>query len=198
MGSPRVFQTAPPQPASKARMTCSPQLVGGAEASQKGLGEWIFPAKRTERSGSLREVLSIMGGLQELCDAEGGAFAVGDGVHDFSAAIDAIAAGEVPEIGGLAGGAVDLDAAIFDADAAGRLQKIEKRRLADSGNDHVAGNGEGGVFHGHDRTLGRELGADTFEGSDARMIVSGVNDGGLREPVEADAFLEGLLELKGK
>ena len=38
MGSPMVFHTAPPQPASKARMTCSPQLVGGPEASQKGLG----------------------------------------------------------------------------------------------------------------------------------------------------------------
>src|ERR1035438_8482921 len=37
MGSPMVFQTAPPQPASKARMTCSPRLAGGPEASQKGL-----------------------------------------------------------------------------------------------------------------------------------------------------------------
>ena len=39
MGSPMVFHTAPPQPASKARITCSPQLVGGPEASQKGLGQ---------------------------------------------------------------------------------------------------------------------------------------------------------------
>src|SRR5580692_12116971 len=38
MGSPIVFHTAPPHPASKARMICSPQLVGGADASQNGLG----------------------------------------------------------------------------------------------------------------------------------------------------------------
>ena len=55
MGSPMVFQTAPPQPASKARMTWSPQLVGGPEASQKGLG-LRMPAKLVERSA--------MGGLR--------------------------------------------------------------------------------------------------------------------------------------
>ena len=49
MGSPMVFHTAPPQPASKARMTCSPQLVGGPEASQKGLGQRM-PAKSVVRS----------------------------------------------------------------------------------------------------------------------------------------------------
>src|SRR4051812_13017399 len=44
-----VFQMAPPQPASKARMICSPQLVGGPEASQKGLGQRM-PAKLVVRS----------------------------------------------------------------------------------------------------------------------------------------------------
>ena len=34
---------------------------------------------------------------------DGGAFAVGDGVHDFAAAIHAIAAGKIFRIGGLAG-----------------------------------------------------------------------------------------------
>src|SRR3974377_684173 len=38
-GAPIVFQTAPPQPASKARCTCAPELVGGADASQNGFGE---------------------------------------------------------------------------------------------------------------------------------------------------------------
>src|SRR5271156_2802028 len=47
-----VFHTAPPQPASKARMICSPQLVGGPEASQKGFGEWM-PAKLVRRSAML-------------------------------------------------------------------------------------------------------------------------------------------------
>src|ERR1700712_4923906 len=49
-GAPIVFHTAPPQPASKARMICSPQLVGGAEASQKGLIHWM-PAKVLAKVG---------------------------------------------------------------------------------------------------------------------------------------------------
>ena len=49
IGSPSVFQTAPPQPASKARITWSPELAGGALASQKGFGLWM-PAKSIERS----------------------------------------------------------------------------------------------------------------------------------------------------
>src|SRR5277367_564996 len=49
MGSPIVFQTAPPQPASNARITWPPVLVGGPEASQKGLGE-RRPQKLTLRS----------------------------------------------------------------------------------------------------------------------------------------------------
>ena len=44
-----VFQTAPPQPYSKARWICAPLLVGGAYASQKGLGERM-PAKSMLRS----------------------------------------------------------------------------------------------------------------------------------------------------
>src|SRR5689334_1011003 len=49
IGSPRVFQTAPPQPASNARSTIEPMFVGGADASQKGLGD-LMPAKLTLRS----------------------------------------------------------------------------------------------------------------------------------------------------
>ena len=44
MGSPMVFHTAPPQPASKARITWSPVLVGGADASQNGVGR-LDPAE---------------------------------------------------------------------------------------------------------------------------------------------------------
>ena len=39
IGSPIVFQTAPPQPASNARITCPAVFVGGPEASQNGLGD---------------------------------------------------------------------------------------------------------------------------------------------------------------
>src|SRR5205085_8194694 len=54
MGSPRVFQTAPPHPASNARSTIEPMFVGGAEASQKGLGD-LMPAKATLRSAMSRK-----------------------------------------------------------------------------------------------------------------------------------------------
>src|SRR5882724_127322 len=48
-GAPIVFHTAPPQPASNARCTCMPVLLGGAEASQNGFGERM-PAKLILRS----------------------------------------------------------------------------------------------------------------------------------------------------
>jgi hypothetical protein len=40
-GSPIVFHTAPPHPASNARIICSPQFVGGALASQNGFKHFI-------------------------------------------------------------------------------------------------------------------------------------------------------------
>src|SRR5260370_24282293 len=49
MGSPIVFQTAPPQPASNARMTCPAVFVGGPEASQNGFG-LVIPANLTVKS----------------------------------------------------------------------------------------------------------------------------------------------------
>src|SRR4029077_18966910 len=81
IGSPKVFQTAPPQPASKARITCSPQFAGGPDASPNGFGERI-PAKLTEMSG--------MGGYRShgSCDhCQRGAFAISHRIHNFAAAI---------------------------------------------------------------------------------------------------------------
>src|SRR5690606_5731552 len=47
--SPSVFQTTPPQPALKARSTLYALSVGGAEASQNGLGD-LMPTKVLRRS----------------------------------------------------------------------------------------------------------------------------------------------------
>ena len=107
MGSPMVFHTAPPQPASKARMICSPQLVGGAEASQKGLGHWM-PQKVVASVG-----LGMLLTSQPRGNADACAFSVGDCVDHFAAAVGAVAAGEVFRVRGLAGGAIDHDAAAF-------------------------------------------------------------------------------------
>src|SRR5690242_11544318 len=98
IGSPMVFHTAPPHPASRARITWSPQFAGGPDASQNGFGQRI-PAKLVVRSA--------MGHLRD--DGECGAFAVGDGVDHFAAAVHAIAAGVVSRVARTAGGTIDYD-----------------------------------------------------------------------------------------
>ena len=56
--SPSVFQTTPPQPASKARRTLYSLSVGGAEASQNGFGERI-PTKSLRRSAITLSLRSL-------------------------------------------------------------------------------------------------------------------------------------------
>src|SRR6185437_250508 len=136
MGSPMVFQTAPPQPASKARMTCSPQLVGGAEASQKGLRH-LMPAKVVSRVG-----LGILSSQDPCSHCGAGALTVSHGIDDLTAAVGAVAACEVFGVGGLAGGAVDEDAAALELYFGGLCfaagEELGVRGLAD-GEDDVFG-----------------------------------------------------------
>src|SRR5579885_3451959 len=94
---PSVFQTAPPQPYSKARMTCSPEFDGGAEASQNGFGD-LIPAQSVERSAMVHQLTlrdgshlaaldgrdpvivarrQRLSGQQGALDGEGGPLAVG-------------------------------------------------------------------------------------------------------------------------
>src|SRR5207248_1623974 len=89
IGSPMVFHTAPPHPASKARITWSPVLVGGADASQNGFGD-LIPAKLTLKSATSY--------LQIGRDSRRRALSFGDGVHYFLPAAHAIAAGEIARI----------------------------------------------------------------------------------------------------
>src|ERR1700677_4641997 len=97
-----VFQTTPPPPASNARMTCSPQFVGGADASQNGF-KHLMP----------QNVLSSVGlGLDMLClqpcsDADASAFSVCNRVHNLAPAIGTVAAGEKLRVRCLACCAVD-------------------------------------------------------------------------------------------
>src|ERR1700691_4013890 len=85
IGSPMVFHTAPPQPASKARMICSPRLVGGADASQKGF-----------RHGMPQNVVASVGlgcgkvSPQPRVNADARAFSVSYRVHHFTAAVGAV------------------------------------------------------------------------------------------------------------
>src|ERR1700738_806538 len=107
IGSPIVFHTAPPPPASKARMISSPQLVGGADASQNGLGHWM-PQKFVASVG--------LGMLdpQPRGNADACAFSVSDGVDHFTATVGAVSAREVIRNRGLAGGPIDHDTAALE------------------------------------------------------------------------------------
>src|SRR5438270_13562751 len=119
-----VFHTAPPQPASNARITCSPQLVGGPEASQKGLGQRM-PAKLVVRSAMIDYPV--------VHHPESGAFAVGNCVYHFTSAIDAIAAGVVFRVAGAAGRAIYGDPTSIHFE----MQSGGETRLSEGGNHHV-------------------------------------------------------------
>src|SRR5262245_32310686 len=125
-----VFQTAPPQPYSKARCTCAPELAGGADASQNGFGD-LMPAKSMPRS-AIRYLLlpkpvdrgsrdlSVLGGHHRGCRTSGP---------------DTIAAGEDTRKAGLEFG-VHLDEAAlgFEAESRGNNGFL----LADGFDDLVA------------------------------------------------------------
>src|ERR1035441_4656513 len=90
-----VFHTAPPHPASKARIICSPQLVGGAEASQKGFGELMPPAKS-------RTLISGIGGLRPFEHLHCATFAIRHGINHFASSVDAIPSRKVTRVARLA------------------------------------------------------------------------------------------------
>src|SRR5579871_3413414 len=120
MGSPMVFHTAPPQPASKARMICSPQLVGGALASQKGLGQRI-PAKFVVRSAM---VVSIR---KQRRNAQRRALAIRHGVYDLAASVHTVSTGEEPRVRCLTCSAINNYAPILQLHSARLLQQIKQR-----------------------------------------------------------------------
>jgi hypothetical protein len=88
-------------------MICSPQLVGGAEASQNGLGHWM-PQKVVASVGL------AMFDPQPRGDADACAFSVSDGVDHFAAAVGAVSARKVFRNRRLAGGSIDHDTAALE------------------------------------------------------------------------------------
>src|SRR5580693_9062693 len=104
-------------------MICSPQFVGGADASQKGL-----------RQGMPQKVVASVAlgsgkfGLQPRGYADARALSVRDRVYDFASPIGAVAAGENFGVRGLAGRAVNEDAAAFCLQ---RLGESGQRTLSD-------------------------------------------------------------------
>src|ERR1700753_4128674 len=122
MGSPIVFQTAPPQPASKARMTCSPQFVGGADASQKGL-----------RHGMPQKVvfnvrLADMFPLQPCSDADPCTLSICNRVHHLAAAVGTVPTGKKLRVGGLPRRSINHNPATFHLDLS-RLTRILRKKI---------------------------------------------------------------------
>src|SRR4051794_38499003 len=87
MGSPIVFHTAPPHPASNARITWSPQLAGGPEASQNGLGD-LIPAKLVVKSATRHAPQN----------PQRRSLSIGHRVHHFAPAIHTVTARKILRI----------------------------------------------------------------------------------------------------
>src|SRR5882762_159732 len=89
-------------------MICSPQFVGGADASQKGLRHGI-PQKVVSSVGLGLDMLH----LQPRGNANAGALSVRNRVHDLAAAIRAIPTRKKLWVRSLTGRAVNQDASAF-------------------------------------------------------------------------------------
>ena len=86
IGWPSVFHTAPPQPASNARMICPPEFAGGAEASQNGFGDTMPPQL------VVRSAITCLRAAVWIATAASRPSA--DGVDDFLATVRRVAARE--------------------------------------------------------------------------------------------------------
>src|SRR6266436_6153678 len=89
-------------------MICSPQFVGGADASQNGLRHGI-PQKVVSSVGLGFDMLY----LQPRGNASTGAFSVRNRVHDFAATVSAISTRKKLRMRGLARDAVYDNAPAF-------------------------------------------------------------------------------------
>src|SRR5258708_12374450 len=77
-----------------------------------------------------------VGSFQHLVDAGRSFLAMGYGVHNFAAAVNAISAGEIARIAGLHG-LVHNDAAVLEFQIRDKLQEIELALLAQSFHHHA-------------------------------------------------------------
>src|SRR6266481_7707318 len=164
IGSPMVFHTAPPQPASKARMIWYAVLVGGPEASQKGLGE------RTPQKLMLRSGIDppAVGSFQCVMNSRSGFLAMGDGIHHFTATIDTVPASEIARIAGLHGIRIHGHTAVCQLQARNLLEEVELALLSQSFDHHFhtqakLASGDRGKAAASARGFGTRLRAHTFE-----------------------------------
>src|SRR5262245_58991472 len=143
MGSPIVFHTAPPQPASKARMTWYAVFAGGPDAIQNGFG-LRMPAQSVVRSA----MASTPRVAQVRVDRAGRGLAVRDRVHDLLAAVHAVTA-RVELRHARPAARVDVHLAAVQVDAGERgFQPARVPLLTDRRDGHVARDVELGAGDG--------------------------------------------------
>src|SRR5215469_530565 len=127
-----------------------------------------------------------MPGLQYGGECVSRAFAVGDGVDDFAASVDAIASGEILGVGGLAGGAVNAHAAVLNLDPTAGGQKGEQRRLAYGRDQGIADHAEFGATYPLERAVRRVSDGGALQGLQAGTIGGEMNGDWLSPPAEPD------------
>src|ERR1043166_7602340 len=132
IGSPIVFHTAPPQPASKARMTWYAVLVGGPEASQKGFGDRT-PQKLMLRSGMGPPALH----LEHLVNARRSLLAMSHRVHHLASAVYAIPTGKIFRVAGAHGGVVNGQTPVLQFQSGDLLQEFSFSLLPQRLDHHV-------------------------------------------------------------
>ena len=140
IGSPTVFQTTPPHPASNARATISPVFVIGQEASQNGFGPRM-PAMSVKRStpGTVESEgrTRAMRGAPRASMMDAAASLAGlDGVDDFGPAIGDVADGPDLGVGRPAGHRVGEGQVAVRGDPEGG-QEARRRALAHRPDDRV-------------------------------------------------------------
>src|ERR1019366_6528184 len=138
-----VFHTAPPHPASNARITCSPQLVGGALASQNGLGHLMPPAKFVVRSANSH----LPALAQRSRNPQSRSLSVRNSVYHLASAIHAITARKILWICSLPGSTVNHHPSALHSNSARLRQQVEQRRLPNRGNHHIALHDKRRILH---------------------------------------------------
>jgi hypothetical protein len=103
-------------------MICSPQFVGGAEASQNGLRHGI-PQNLVSSVGLGLDMSS----LQPRGDANACALPIRNRIHNFTAAVGAISTGKEFGIRGLAGRTIDEYAASFKLHFRASISVLRKK-----------------------------------------------------------------------
>src|SRR5215472_425040 len=168
MGSPIVFQTTPPHPASNARIACPMVLVAGPDASQNGF-VLLIPAKRTVRSAIGSPVSRTVSRTTKprIQPARCG-HPFRNGIDYFLAAVRAIASGEILRVTGLVVVIDSHSAILIQLKAFDTTEKFRNRLLPHRAHYHIDFNGEFSSRHRQRSaaTLGvdwTELSADAFQ-----------------------------------